>query len=75
MDQKWQIRIRKQYKLESEGDQLPNQVNWAENWRFRNSTGMDGKWNKYKTTTASFLIEKQNIDHKWEWQQTRKSAK
>jgi hypothetical protein len=31
MDQKWQIRIRKQYKLELEGDQLPNQVNWAEN--------------------------------------------
>jgi hypothetical protein len=36
---------------------------------------MDGKWNKYNTTTASFLIEKQNMDHKWEWQQTRKSAK
>jgi hypothetical protein len=58
MDEKWQIRIRKQYKLELEGDPLPNQVNWAENWRFRNSTRMDGKWNKYNTT-ARILIEKQ----------------
>jgi hypothetical protein len=44
------------------GDQgycYPNQVNWAENWRFRNSTGMDGKWNKYNTT-ARISIEKQN---------------